>query len=290
MSATPAGRERGEAFLQRFLSHASSAPDLISAWTDMMSADCRIHWENGEVVDVKATLARSGGVRTMFPDMMVQIDRVLYPADRVVLQLSVNATMAMGFPVFGAGDRIRVRAAMVARPNEALELDEVWSYFNPGFPFTLPPSGLTAAAPLHDGASDDEASTLFQSWTSRARGADGSDLVSALAESFAPDGVVHLGNGDSGGAHLLPGLFEFLMTGLPDLSVDIEDVQVGDGHLITQFRMSGTHTGALGPYQPTGRVLPSRGMLIARPNRNGQVAELWVYVAPVFSISFPPRN
>jgi predicted ester cyclase len=102
--------------------------------------------------------------------------------------------------------------------------------------------------------------------------------------------VVHIGNGDIGNGETLAALFQRIVGGLPDLSLVIDDVIYCGARVVVRFTMSGTHSGPLGLYAATGRVLPSVGVLIARPNANSQTAELWVYLAPAYSVLMPPRG
>lgn len=61
-------------------------------------------------------------------------------------------------------------------------------------------------------------------------------------------------------------------------------------YVVTPFRMSGVHQGHIGPLAPTGKRLPSTGLLIARANEAGRAAEVWLFVAPAYALSLPPRG
>lgn len=285
----PPGRARSEAAFARFMQDAASAPDLNTAWRNLQAPDCKIHLENGDTGTIADAREHAQSIRAVFPDLEISIDRALFPADRVVMQLSLVATVRAGIPVLPAGERMYVRCAMVGRPREDLRMGEIWRYLNPGFPLTFPPRGLRATPPPPDGAGDAEAAALYEAWREAAR-REGGDVVSALTSVFAPDGVVHLGNGDDGDAEAVLDLFRYIRTGLPDLSVEVDEVLIGDGHLFARLRLRGTHTHALGPNPATGRVLPSSGLAIVRPDRSGRAAESWLYVAPVIALSVPPRG
>lgn len=285
-------RERGEAFLREFIASAQQSRDLFSAYTGMMEPDCRVYAENGQTYPPSQMLETALISRVAFPDLTADLDHAWFIEDRVVLQVTFTSTTGdmapAGLPSIPSGLRTSTRSAIVGRPNERLRLTEVWNYLNPAFPFTYPPTGQTATPPLVEGVGIEEARRLFQRWEAGLR--DGQDFISAVADSLAPDGVVHLGNGDDGHADTLLGLFRVLSDALENLTMEIETVLPGDGCLVAQFTMSGRHVATLGPYAPSGRVLPSRGMLVARPNREARLAELWVYVAPVYAIALPPED
>jgi hypothetical protein len=254
-----------------------------------MAPDCRVHVENGDERTPLELWEYNAGTRLAMPDLTVDIDGGIFPGERMVLQVTLRSTLAQGLPVLQAGQRTSARCAIVCIPGDDLRLREVWTYLNPGFPFTFPPAGLRETPPPEDGAGDEEARALYERWVERASAGD--DFLTAVTSTFAPGGVVHLGNGDDGGVEALRDLFGLLVRAMPDLSLDVEAVTIGDRRAIVQFLLKGTHSGGpLGPYQASGRVLPSRGMVIARPNRAAQTAEFWLYIAPMYSVAVPPRG
>lgn len=165
-------------------------------------------------------------------------------------------------------------------------LTELWSYLNPGFSFAFPGRGIRLAPPPPDGATEAQARELYESWVRSAEG--GEDFVTSIVRSLSPNGVVHLGNADVTDGTGLEELFARIAAGLRDLSIEIEDVLFDGPYLIAPFKMSGVHTGAIGMLAPTGRRLPSTGALLARANEDARAAELWLYTAPAYAVTFPP--
>jgi len=282
------GTERTRAFWQRFLVVAGEAPHLLAGINTMTAPHGRVMLPNGDFVTARESDALAQKLSDSFPDLAVEIDDVFYPDDRVVVQLRMVGSTPAGSPFMPAGQPYTANGCAIVRPNADLLIEEAISITNPGFPFSFPPSGIKLTPPPPDGATELEARALFASWVRHAEA--GEDFVSSVLRTLAPDGVVHIGNGDTGNGKTLASLFERVMVGLPDLTMVIDDVIYCDARVIVRFTMSGTHTGPLGMYPATGRVLPSVGVLIARPNANSQAAELWVYLAPAYSVLMPPKG
>ncbi len=282
----PPGSARSRAFFGAFLARASRAEEALAVLEEFMAPDCRVHSQNGDIQTPAQSRAQSFAARSVFPDLMVEVDHVLFPDDRVIVQLRMTGSVPPGTPFLAPGPFTSL-GSVVGLVDQDLQLQELWPYLNPGFAFSYPPSGLAEAPPPPDGAGAAEARALYDSWVHAAEA--GTDFITAVGATFAPDGVVHPGNGDVGRVDALHKTFAAVVRGLPDLSLSIDDAIVCDGRVVVQFSMSGRHDGLLGLYPPTGRVLPSRGMLVGRANRQGLLAELWVYIAPGYSITFPPQ-
>lgn len=284
----PPGTARGEAYVREFL-RAGSEVDLFTAYVGSMEPDCRIYAENGEVHGPRDMQRTAMTSRLLFPDLTAEVDRTFCLEDRVVMQLTFTGRGTADPAVAGLygltpGFAVFTRCAVVCIPNEQLRLGEVWNYLNPAFPLTIPAEGVHETPPPDDGAGIEEARALYRAWAERVQAGD--DFVSAVVASLAPAAVIHLGNGDDGHAASLIRMFEVLGAAMPDLDMEVETVLPGDGLLMVQFIMSGTHVTDLGPYPATGRVMPSRGMVLARPDRQGRAAELWLYLAPMMALAF----
>lgn len=286
--SAPQGSALSRAFLAEFLRTAPNHPDALTAFQALMEPDCRIHLQNGDVVGPEESQLHTLTTQAVLPDLEMQVDHALFPDERLAVQLRFTGSVAPGFPVVVAGQRVTALSAVVGRVTPGLRLGEVWAYINPGFPLSFPPQGFAQQPPPEDGAGPAEARALYERWVRDAE--ERGDFVSAVASSLAPNGVVHIGNGDVGRVDALHGVFAQILRGLPDLTIGIDDVVTAGDRVIVQFSMSGTHQGQLGFYPPTGKVLPSRGMFIARANRAAEAAEVWVYVAPGYAVGLPPRN
>ncbi|MEX2373000.1 MAG: nuclear transport factor 2 family protein [Dehalococcoidia bacterium] len=284
----PEARGNSRAAHERFVQMAKHTPDLFSALRSILAPDCRVHVQNGDTVTPAASEPHAMFASRAFPDMAVTLGDVSFPGDRMVLQFDMDGRVGPGVPFLTPGEHFVGHGCSVGRVGASGFIDELWMYLNPGLAFIFPPTGAQVAAPPADDAGQEQATALYGEWLRRAE-ADG-DLVRAIASTMAPEGVVHLGNGDVGGAHVLHDLFARILDGIPDLTISIEDVLLDDSRVLAQFSMSGTHLGAVGPWPATGRTLPSLGALIARADRNAQAAELWLYVAPAYSLVLPPQS
>ncbi|MCK9486336.1 MAG: nuclear transport factor 2 family protein [Dehalococcoidia bacterium] len=289
----PPGPARGEAYFRAFLARAEAERDLFTAYVGGMEPDCRIYAENGELHHPQHMWEMAQTSHALFPDLTAEVERARFVEDRVIMQLTFTGTSSADPALEGVygvvgGLPVLTRCAVVAVPNERLRLTEVWNYLNVAFSITFPGGGIHETPPPEDGAGIQEARALYRSWADRVHAGD--DFVSAVVASFAPGAVVHLGNGDDVRAPKMLHLFEVLAASMPDLTMEVETVLPSDDGLVVQFTMSGTHTGTLGPYEASGREMPSRGMVIARPDRLGRTAELWLYVAPMMAVAMPPEG
>lgn len=103
----------------------------------------------------------------------------------------------------------------------------------------------------------------------------GRGQLTALAESVSPEIIIHGGPmGSSRGTdEVLATLAEY-RSAFPDLTVTIHD-QIAEGDRVaTRFQVSGTHTGSLVGYLPTGNTVNVQIINIARIE-DGRVAEIW---------------
>jgi predicted ester cyclase len=272
--------------MQQFLEDAARAHDLIEALLNALEPGARVHAQNGEVVTPQHSLEHSRFAESAFPDMELEVEDAWFPDDRVVARVRIFGTASGKVLFFRPGVKFDVSGAIIGRVTSELRLSEVWSYLNPGFSFSFPPRGVHRRPPPPDGAGEEAARALYQTWLERAEAGD--DFVRSLALSLAPDGVVHLPNRDTGGRESLVDLFRRLNRGLRDIEIEIEDVMFDGPRLAAPFRMTGVHHGRIGLFLPTGRVLPSTGAVLARANERGEAAELWLYMAPAYAVTFPP--
>lgn len=279
-------RSRGEDFM-RHLQHLSAQTGSVAeVLYETLEPQARVHLQNGDLVDALEARRQIEANATAFPDMELEFLDSWYPDDRVVILARASGKALRRFPVVRIGFRYAVRCAFIARVSPTLTVNEFWGYLNPGFPFHFPAQGHHLSPPEPDGATEEQARALYGRWFDAAT--EGRDFVSSVSATISPRGVVHLGNGDSGDRHAFARLFDRIGNALHDLTLEIQDVYFDGPRVIAPFAMSGVHRGRLGIYSPTDRVLPSTGLLLARADEAGDAAEVWVYVAPGYSLAIPP--
>lgn len=279
-------RARGQEFIRAFMNVAEGSRDLVEALNRVLEPDARVHLQNGEIVPPEVSSRHAAAASLVFPDLEIEFEDGLFPDDRVVVRVRMTGTASGRTPFVPKGGAFDVGGAFIARITPALTISELWSYLNPGFGFTFPPRGVNLAAPRRDTATEASARALYESWVRSAEA--GHDFVSSIAASLMPNGVVHLGNGDCSGADGIDELFARVASGLHDLAIEIEDVMFDGPFVIAPFKMSGVHNGPIGMFAPTGRRLPSTGALLARACEDGRAAEVWLYLAPAYAITYPP--
>lgn len=279
-------RTRGQGFISTFMNVAEGSRDLVEAINRVLDPDARVHLQNGEIVSPEASTRHAAAASLVFPDLEIEFEDGLFPDDRVVVRVRMTGSASGRTPFVSRGGSFDVGGAFIARITPSLTISELWTYLNPGFGFSFPPRGVALPPPALDGATEASARALYESWV---RGAEaGQDFVSSIAASLASAGVVHLGNGDRTGADGLDELFARIASGLHDLAIEIEDVLFDGAFVIAPFKMSGVHNGSIGMLAATGRRLPSTGVLLTRATEDGRAAEVWLYMAPAYAITFPP--
>jgi hypothetical protein len=262
--------------------------DLLTALREASASDTVAHVQNGESGSADLFLRHASTAISAFSDLEMEVESTVFLPYRYLAQVRVRGLTAPGNQIMPSGSETTSVSCWMARVDQSLRTVEFWSYLNPGFFFSFPPAGHRLPSPPATGAGIEEARALVESWVRRL-GA-GAGLLDAVAVTVAPNGVVHLGNGDVGPASILLDLQARIRVGLPDLTASIESVFVSEDRVIVQFRMSGTHAGVIGIHRATGRRLPSTGALVARADRGGLAAEVWLYIAPVYSILLPPGS
>ena len=277
-------RHRGQEFVRRFMGLAEGASDLIEALNRVLVPDARIHLQNGDVVTPAVSNQHAAFGSFAFPDMVMELQEAWYPDDRIVLRVRMTGGTVRSAPV--ASRAYDVTGAFIARITPDLEISELWTYVNPAFGIAFPPRGVYREPPPPDQAGEDAARVLYDSWLRRAE--SGEDFVRTVSGSLAPDGVIQLANGDSGGGEVLLELFDRIAAGLGDLTLEIEDVMIDGPYVIAPLRMSGVHHARLGIFPATGRTLPSTGVLIARADVNGAASAVRLFVAPGYALTVPP--
>ncbi len=279
-------RARGQQFIARFIGVAEGSRDLVEALGQVLAPDARVHLQNGEIVTPETSARHIAAAGMVFPDLEVEFGETLFPDERVFARVRMTSTSSGRTPFIDKGGAFDVGGAFLARITPDGTVGELWSYLNPGFGFSFPPRGLPLTAPPRDEANESCARNLYEAWVRSAEA--GEDFVSSVGRSLAPGGVVHLGNGDVTGSDGLDEIFARIGSGLHDLAIEIEDVMFDGAFVIAPFRMSGIHSGSIGMLAATGRRLPSTGALLARANTFGQAAEVWMYAAPAYAVTFPP--
>jgi predicted ester cyclase len=100
--------------------------------------------------------------------------------------------------------------------------------------------------------------------------------VSVADDVFAPHCVIHI-NG-SPEPNLSVSSFKQMVAGLlaafPDIRLTIEDQVITADKVATRWTGEGTHTGPLGPVQPTGRRMRIDGLIIDHVSGD-RVVERW---------------
>ena len=281
-------RLRGQEFIRAFMNVAEGSRDLVEALNRVLEPDARVHLQNGEIVSPEVSTRHAAAAGLIFPDLEIEFEDGLFPDDRIVMRVRMTGTASGRTPFIPQGGTVDVGGAFIARITPELTVSELWSYLNPGFGFAFPPRGVHLTAPLPDAATEASARALYESWVRSAEA--GVDFVSSVADSLAPGGVIHLGNGDRTDGRGLGELFARIASGLHDLAIEIEDVMFDGAFVIAPFKMSGVHNGPIGILAATGRRLPSTGALLARATEDGRAAEVWLYMAPAYSITFPPNR
>ena len=279
-------RMRGQQFVERFMGLAEGSRDLVEALERVLNPHARVHLQNGDIVSPEVSAQHAASAALVFPDLEVEYDVGLYPDDRFFARVRMTGSASGRTPFVPRGGSFNVGGAFMARIAPDNSVTELWSYLNPGFSFAFPGRGVRLSPPPPDRATEVHARDLYESWVRSAEA--GTDFVTSIGRSLSPGGVVYLGNGDVTDAAGLDELFARIAAGLSDLSIEIEDVTFDGPYVIAPFRMSGLHTGPIGMLAPTGRRLPSTGALLARADEGARAAEVWLYTAPAYAVTFPP--
>lgn len=134
----------------------------------------------------------------------------------------------------------------------------------------------------------ERARMVFAGWLARA--STEQDIFATVEALLAPDCVVHAQNGVTGGVEIVETQTEATRTAFPDLTMELERVRFVDDCIVMQLVLSGTHSGWLGPWAPTGRYLRSTAAMVTRLNDAGEIVEMWPYVGLGAPLMFPPKE
>ncbi len=279
-------RLRGQQFIERFLGLAEGSRDLVEALERVLAPDARVHLQNGEIVPPEISSQHAASAALVFPDLEIEFDEGLFPDDRFFARVRMTGSASGRTPFVPRGGLFDVGGAFMARIAPDYSITELWSYLNPGFSFAFPGRGVRLTPPPRDGATEAHARALYESWVRSAEA--GTDFVTSIGQSLSPGGVVRLGNGDVTDGAGLDELFARIASGLRDLAIEIEDVMFDGPFVIAPFKMAGVHVGPIGMLAATGRRLPSTGALLARADEAARAAEVWLYTAPAYAVTFPP--
>ncbi len=100
--------------------------------------------------------------------------------------------------------------------------------------------------------------------------------ISSADDAFAANCVIHI----NGSPKPDLGLADFkemlkgMLSAFPDLKFTIEDQVIAGDKYTTQWTAKGTHTGALGDIQPTGKPIQISGLILDRVVED-RVVERW---------------
>jgi predicted ester cyclase len=97
----------------------------------------------------------------------------------------------------------------------------------------------------------DETRALVQQTLLEA-GATG-DLAAAIRTRASDHLIVHLANGEVGGVDLAAATAQELYGAMPDASLTLDGLVVDGDRAVVMFTLSGTHTGPIRGYAPTGK-------------------------------------
>ncbi len=98
-----------------------------------------------------------------------------------------------------------------------------------------------------------------------------SEAIDRLAE---PEAFAHLETGSSRGLSAFKRMREELLAGLPDLTIEAEEIVVHGENEVIRWRARGTHHGPLMGIEASGRLVVFEGMTWLKI-RNGRIYEGW---------------
>ena len=96
-------------------------------------------------------------------------------------------------------------------------------------------------------------------------------------EILSPDLVFHgtAGDGELRGIDAFMAFVGAYRRAFPDARSTVEEQVAEEDRVVTRWRARGTHSGELGPMEPTGRGFEMDGITIERI-AGGRIAEVWV--------------
>jgi len=272
----------------RLLRLVTDDPTFIPLLPHLMTPDGRVHLGNGDTGTFQDFRAHAETLTSVLPDLTMDVEQYVLAGNRVMFQVLMSGTSTGASPVMLPGYRVEVGGAFVATVDDEGWATDVWAYTFPGSHFTFPATGHKVSPPAYTPGDSRHARALYECWLDDLRAGEPLDI--AILRSLRPDGVVQLPNRDVGPAALLADHLARIRAGMPDFTMTLHDAFVHECWLIVQFTGRGTHTGVFGAYQPSGRVLPSIGMVAVRVDSEVRAAEVWFYAGPGYAVGIPPRS
>ncbi len=243
------------------------------------------HWGQGEdTSSVGDFLARIEVFATAFPDLQTTIDEVIADGDYVVIRWTAAGTQvepffdqeATGVAVTWTGINLfRFECGLVAESwNEADGLGLRARLTGTADPIAGDPTTPAAVAtPAADCApmTEQEVADVASRWSDVWHLGD-VDLYDALA---APDSVHHWGLGqDTTSLDDFKGRIGDFFTAFPDMRSTVAETVVQDDLVAIRWSNTGTQTGPIFGFEPTGAEVTWNGINIFRV-ACGQVVESW---------------
>lgn len=103
----------------------------------------------------------------------------------------------------------------------------------------------------------------------------GKGQLTALAATLSPDVVFHSGplGSTRGTDEILASMAEY-RSAFPDLAISVSDQVAENDRVATRFQVTGTNTGSLIGYPPTGNTVSLQIINMARIE-DGMIVEMW---------------
>lgn len=102
------------------------------------------------------------------------------------------------------------------------------------------------------------------------------DLAAAIRSYAGPRFVIHLANGETGGVDFAEAGAREMYQAFPDAALTLDGLVAENDRAVLQFMMSGTHTGTLRGFAPTGKTVNIPIALAFRVEES-LFAEVWLY-------------
>lgn len=127
----------------------------------------------------------------------------------------------------------------------------------------------------------------FDRWHAAATA--GSDLLTAVHSASSSDCVIHMQNGEDTNRDGTEAQTTQARALMPDLSLEIEDLVLTDDRMLVQVAMSGSPS-LVFRIARGRRVFHAQGAVVARVNDSSEIVEIWAYINPGATLTFPPRS
>lgn len=272
---------------ERWHAAATAGVDMMQALRSICAPNCILHLQNGDSGPQAMADPVITQMNALFPDLDINIEHVITMPDLLLVQVTMSGRPSLIFQIARRRRVFHSAGAILARVNEQALIEEVWAYLNPNASLTFPPqSHLVRPEPARaEPGTEEDAEAVLAQWR---QAATGPEFLARLLAQADPGCVVHATNGDVGGPALVEMQFAVLHAAFPDLQVTFEPGFVADDVCVAQFRLEGTHRGALGIAPASGARVASTGAIVGRVTEHRLVRELWVYLAPGMALVFPP--